>query len=63
MQGHKVYVYALTNVPKVVKRSLQLAGLTLTDVKKVLIHQANEKWISHPERVFRLYKIRIFPKM
>ncbi|HOY50332.1 MAG TPA: ketoacyl-ACP synthase III [Prolixibacteraceae bacterium] len=63
MQGHKVYVYALTNVPKVVKRSLQLAGLTLTDVKKVLIHQANEKMDQAIlERVFRLYKIREIPE-
>ncbi len=62
MQGHKVYVYALTNVPKVVKRSLQLAGLTLTDVSKVLIHQANEKMDQAIlERVFRLYKIKEVP--
>jgi len=69
MQGHKVYVYALTNVPKVVKKSLQLAGLTLTDVKKVLIHQANEKmdqaihdkqltsWATVPQPPFRLFMI------
>ncbi len=63
MQGHKVYVYALTNVPKVVKKSLHLAGLTLTDVKKVLIHQANEKMDQAIlERVFRLYKIREIPE-
>jgi 3-oxoacyl-[acyl-carrier-protein] synthase III len=63
MQGHKVYVYALTNVPKVVKRSLHLAGLTLNDVKKVLIHQANEKmdW-AILERVFKLYKIKDMPE-
>ena len=63
MQGHKVYVYALTNVPKVVKKSLQLARLTLTDVKKVLIHQANEKMDQAIlERVFRLYKIKDIPE-
>jgi 3-oxoacyl-[acyl-carrier-protein] synthase III len=63
MQGHKVYVYALTNVPKVVKRSLQLAGLNLTDVKKVLIHQANEKMDQAIlERVFKLYKIKDIPE-
>lgn len=63
MQGHKVYVYALTNVPKVVKRSLQLAGLTLEDVKKVLIHQANEKMDQAIlERVFKLYKIKDIPE-
>jgi 3-oxoacyl-[acyl-carrier-protein] synthase III len=62
MQGHKVYVYALTNVPKVVKRSLQLAGLTLEDVKTVLIHQANEKMDQAIlERVFKLYKMKDIP--
>jgi 3-oxoacyl-[acyl-carrier-protein] synthase III len=63
MQGHKVYVYALTNVPKVVKRSLQLAGLTLEDVNMVLIHQANEKMDQAIlERVFKLYKIKEIPE-
>lgn len=63
MQGHKVYVYALTNVPKVVKKSLQLAGLTLGDVSKVLIHQANEKMDQAIlERVFKLYKIKDIPE-
>jgi len=63
MQGHRVYVYALTNVPKVVKKSLQLAGLNLTDVKKVLIHQANEKMDQAIlERVFKLYKIKDIPE-
>lgn len=63
MQGHKVYVYALTNVPKVVKKSLQLAGLTLADVTKVLIHQANEKMDQAIlERVFKLYKIKDIPE-
>lgn len=63
MQGHKVYVYALSHVPKVVKRSLQLAGLELTDVKKVLIHQANEKMDDAIlERTFKLYKIKDIPE-
>lgn len=63
MKGHKVYVYALTNVPKVVKRSLQSAGLTLTDVKKILIHQANGKMDQAIlERIFKLYKIKDIPE-
>lgn len=63
MQGHKVYVYALTNVPKVVKRSLHLAGLNLTDISKVLIHQANEKMDQAIlERVFKLYKVKEIPE-
>jgi 3-oxoacyl-[acyl-carrier-protein] synthase-3 len=61
MAGHKVYAYALSAVPSVVKESLDKAGLHLTDIKKVLIHQANEKMddaILH--RVFKLYGIKDF---
>lgn len=61
MAGHKVYAYALSAVPGVVKDSLDNAGLHLNDIKKVLIHQANEKMdeaILH--RVFKLYGIKEF---
>lgn len=43
MAGHKLYVYAISHVPGVVKDSIDQAGLHLSDIKKVLIHQANEK--------------------
>jgi len=43
MQGHKLYEYALRFVPPVVKESITKAGLTLRDIAKVLIHQANAK--------------------
>ena len=43
MYGRKLYNYALTNVPGVVKKSLDRAGLGLEDVKKVFLHQANAK--------------------
>ena len=43
MNGRKLYEYALTNVPIVVTQSLEKAGVTLADVKMVLIHQANAK--------------------
>jgi 3-oxoacyl-[acyl-carrier-protein] synthase-3 len=43
MHGRKLYEYALTHVPVVVKTSLDRAGVPLTSVKKVLIHQANAK--------------------
>ena len=43
MDGHKLYEYALKTVPLVVKESLEKAGLPLAEIKKVLIHQANEK--------------------
>jgi 3-oxoacyl-[acyl-carrier-protein] synthase-3 len=43
MYGRKLYNYALTVVPGVVKTSLERAGLGLTDVDKVFLHQANAK--------------------
>lgn len=43
MSGHKLYVYAITTVPGVVKDSIEKAGLGLADIKKIFIHQANEK--------------------
>jgi 3-oxoacyl-[acyl-carrier-protein] synthase-3 len=46
----------------VVRQSLERAGLTLTDVSKVLIHQANGK-MDHAilARLFKLYGIRQVP--
>ena len=63
MQGHEIYKYALKIVPEVVQRSLEKAGFTLSDVKKLLIHQANEKMDDAIlKRLFKLYKIKEIPK-
>src|SRR5712691_9215372 len=43
MQGHKLYKYALNTVAGAIKESLDRAGVALTEVRKVLIHQANGK--------------------
>ena len=43
MEGRKLYKYALNTVAITVKEALDRAGLTLNDVTKVLIHQANGK--------------------
>jgi 3-oxoacyl-[acyl-carrier-protein] synthase-3 len=43
MHGHEIYKYAIRIVPQVVKESLDKAGLTIKDVKKLLLHQANAK--------------------
>ena len=55
MDGHKLYEYALKTVPLVVKESLEKAGLSIGDIQKVLIHQANEK--MDEAIVKRLFKI------
>lgn len=43
MNGHKLYEYALKFVPGVIKASIEKAGITLSNVNKLLIHQANQK--------------------
>ena len=63
MVGHKLYVYAISYVPGVVKDSLDRAGLHLSDVKKVLIHQANEKMDEAIlKNVFKLYHEKQIPE-
>ena len=62
MRGHDIYKYAVRKVPEVVKLSLDKAGLTFSDVKKVLIHQANQKMDEAIlARLFKLYNIKDIP--
>jgi 3-oxoacyl-[acyl-carrier-protein] synthase III len=59
MQGQKVYVYALQYVPGVAKEALKKAHLELADIKKVLIHQANQKMDEAIcQRLMKLYKMK-----
>ncbi len=63
MSGHKLYIYAIKHVPAVVKESIENAGLQLSDIKKVLIHQANEKMDEAIlSGVFRLYGEKEIPE-
>ncbi|MEM1124272.1 MAG: ketoacyl-ACP synthase III [Bacteroidota bacterium] len=63
MHGRKLYKYAVKNVPSLVKRCIEKADLNVTDINKVLIHQANEKMDEGIIRsFFRLYGIRQVPE-
>ena len=55
MKGRKVYEYALLHVPAAMKDCLDKAGISIGEVKKFFIHQANEKMDEAIIR--RLYKI------
>ncbi|MBP1627000.1 MAG: beta-ketoacyl-acyl-carrier-protein synthase iii [Holophagaceae bacterium] len=62
MKGRKLYEYAVSHVPGLVKRSLEKAGLSLADVNKVLIHQANGKMDDAIlRRIGRLYGVSELP--
>ncbi|MGB7841924.1 MAG: ketoacyl-ACP synthase III [Salinimicrobium sp.] len=43
MHGRKIYEFALNHVPAAMKTCLENSGKSIEDVKKILIHQANEK--------------------
>lgn len=63
MHGHEIYKYAVRTVPQVVKQSLDKAGYTLTDVKKIFSHQANQKMNEAIlEKLFKLYNTKNVPE-
>jgi 3-oxoacyl-[acyl-carrier-protein] synthase III len=55
MFGKKIYEFALTYVPSAMKACLEKSGASIHDVKKILIHQANEK--MDEAIVYRFYKL------
>jgi 3-oxoacyl-[acyl-carrier-protein] synthase-3 len=57
MHGRKIYEFALTNVAQAMKDCLDKSGVDIVDVKKILIHQANEKMDEAIiKRFYRLFK-------
>lgn len=57
MNGRKIYEFALNNVPLAMKECLDNSGIDISQVKKILIHQANEKMDEAIiQRFYRLYK-------
>jgi 3-oxoacyl-[acyl-carrier-protein] synthase-3 len=62
MKGRKVYEYAMQHVPLAMKDCLDKAGIPIQEVKKVFIHQANEKMDEGIiRRLFKLYGQREVP--
>lgn len=56
MYGRKIYEFALNQVPMAMKSCLDKSGLGIDDVKKILIHQANEKMDEAIiQRFYKLY--------
>ena len=63
MHGRKIYNYALTNVPKAMQQCVLNAGIDISEVKKVFVHQANEKMDEAMiVRFFKLFGIEQPPK-
>ena len=57
MHGRKIYEYGLNKVPLAMKTALDKSGIDISEVKKVFIHQANEKMDEAIiKRFYHLYK-------
>ena len=60
MYGRKIYEFALSNVPQAMKDCLDETGIAINQVKKILIHQANEKMDEAiVQRFFKLYNTEV----
>ncbi len=63
MNGRRVYQYALENVPKLIKIGLDKLKMHISEIGKVLIHQANGKMDDAIlKRLFKLYDIDQIPE-
>lgn len=63
MKGRKVYEYAMKHVPAAMKECLDKSGVAIGDLKKIFIHQANEKMDDAMVRDFyKLYNIDTAPE-
>lgn len=59
MQGRKIYEYALKNVPSAIKETIEDAKLSIEDIDKILIHQANAKMdYAMIDRLHKLYDVK-----
>jgi 3-oxoacyl-[acyl-carrier-protein] synthase III len=58
MHGRKIYEYSISNVPHAMKMSLDKAGVPIEEIKKILLHQANEKMDEAiVKRFYRLFGV------
>lgn len=57
MHGRKIYEFACVQVPLAMKSCLDKSGITIDQVKKIFIHQANEKMDEAiVKRFYKLYQ-------
>ncbi|MFX0555360.1 3-oxoacyl-ACP synthase III family protein [Maribacter sp. CXY002] len=60
MYGRKIYEFAVTHVPGAMASCLKHSGVDITEVKKILIHQANEKMDEAIiKRFYELYDLEM----
>ena len=59
MQGRKVYEFALSKVPLAMKECFDECGFSIQNLKKIFIHQANQKMDEAiVKRFYKLYNLK-----
>jgi len=60
MHGRKIYEFAVTHVPKAMASCLEKSNVKIDDIKKIFIHQANEKMDEAiVKRFYKLYDKKV----
>ncbi|WP_298953778.1 3-oxoacyl-ACP synthase III family protein [uncultured Nonlabens sp.] len=60
MYGRRIYNFALSKVPEGMKSAMEQAGVDIKDLKKIFIHQANEKMDEAiVNRFYKLYDMEV----
>jgi 3-oxoacyl-[acyl-carrier-protein] synthase-3 len=60
MNGRKIYNFTLSHVPDAMKACLDKSGVDIKDIKKIFLHQANEKMDDAIcERFYKLYNMEV----
>lgn len=60
MNGRKIYNFTLNHVPDAMKVCLDKSGVDIKDIKKLFLHQANEKMDDAiSERFYKLYNMEV----
>jgi 3-oxoacyl-[acyl-carrier-protein] synthase III len=63
MNGRKLYQYAIENVPQTIKMCIEKSGVGISDINKMLFHQANGKMDDAIlKRLYGLYNINNIPE-
>jgi 3-oxoacyl-[acyl-carrier-protein] synthase III len=63
MKGRKVYEHAIKYVPAAMKECLEKSNVSIEELKKIFIHQANEKMdVGIINRLYLLYGINKVPE-
>ena len=63
MKGRKVYEYAMKNVPSAMKECIDKACIDIKVIKKIFIHQANEKLDEGIiKALYKLYDTQVLPE-